>query len=128
MNNVSFCGAKVYVSPSKFIKNAKASEIAEAINIGTKQAGKELGVRLKHPHGKEKLSGAILRETNPDSFDSVTKTLTKKGQKDFNKIYGKQFGITVDAKLKDLTKCAKKVAKKTADEDGYISYSFKYMA
>ena len=128
MFNVSFYGTTANVCPNKFIRNAKASEIAEAINIGTRQAEKALGVELKHPQGIKKMSGKLLTEINPDSFNSTTKTLTVKGQKEFNKIYGKQFGVTVDSKLKDLTKCAKNVALNTADEDGNLTYSFKYLA
>lgn len=127
MNSVSFCGAKVFANPSMYIKNAKASEIAEAINIGVKQAGKDLGVQLKHPH-LEKISGELLKKTNPDSFDKITQTLTESGQKGFNNIYGKQFGVTIESKLKDLMQCAKKVATQSADDSGIMSYGFKYMA
>ncbi len=128
MFNVSFGRAKVNASANKFIRNATAPEIAEAINIGTRQASKELGIKLKHTTGSTSLSGTVLRECNPDSFDKSTKTLSEKGKKGFNKIYGKQFGVTVDSKLKDLTKCAKNVALNTADEDGNLTYSFKYLA
>lgn len=128
MDNVSFCGAKVFSNPSKFIKNAKASEIAEAINIGVRQAGDDIGKKIIHPHLEGKMTGALLKEINPDSFDKATQTLTDAGKKGFNKIYGKQFGVTVESKLKDLMQCARKVAKQSADENGLITYGFKYMA
>lgn len=128
MDNVSFCGAKVFANPSMYIKNAKASEIAEAINIGVKQAGKDLGVKIKHPHLEGKMSGELLKKINPDSFDKATQKLTDSGKKGFDHVYGSQFGVTVESKLKDLIQCARKVATQSADETGLISYGFKYMA
>ncbi len=127
MNNVSFCGAKVYSNPNMYIKNAKASEIAEAIKIGVKQAGEELGMKLSHPHC-ERMSGTLLKKTNPDSFDKDTDKLSEYGRIGFNNIYGQQFNVTTDSKLKDLMHCARDVAYMTANDDGIISYSFKYLA
>ncbi len=129
MYNVSFGGAKVPFNPSLTISKAKASEIAEAINIGVKQAATELGVKsLKHPHTAGKLSGALLKETNPDSFSKATGLLTDAGKKGFDKIYGKQFGVNVTSNLNALKECAKKIAKQSASDDGVIAYGFKYMA
>lgn len=127
MNNVSFCGAKVFANPNQFIKNAKPSQIAEAINTGVGLASKELGQKLVFSNGK-KMSGALLRQINPDSFSKTTGTLTEAGKKGFNKIYGRQFKVTAESKLKDLMQAAKKIAKQTADADGIISYGFQYMA
>ena len=126
MSNVSFCGAKVFSNPNMFIKNAKSPEIAEAIKIGVKQAGEELGQILSHPHS-EKMSGILLEKTNPDCFDKVTRKLTDVGIQGFNNVYGRQFNITVDSKLKDLMKCARDVAKMTATDEGVITYGFKHI-
>ncbi len=128
MNNVSFGGAKVFANPNMFIKNAKASEIAEAINIGVKQASEELGQKLVHSRQQNKISGALLKSINPDSFDKQTQKLSEAGKKGFDRLYGFQFDITSESKLKDLIKCAKDIAKITADDNGVINYGFQYLA
>ena len=101
MNNVSFGKAKVFVNPGMYVKNAKSSEIAEAINIGVKQASKELGVKVTHPNLGQ-MTGKLLRETNPDSFNKTTQTLTEAGKKGFNKLYGSQIGVTTESKMGEL--------------------------
>ena len=128
MNNVSFCGAKVFANPNMFIKNAKASEIAEAINIGVKQASEELGQKLTHARHQNKISGALLKNINPDSFDKQTQKLSEAGKKGFDRLYGFQFDITSESKLKDLIQCAKNIAKTTSDDNGVINYGFQYLA
>ena len=127
MNNVSFGSAKVFANPNMFIKNAKASEIAEAINIGVRKAGEELGQKLMHPHCESKLSGRLLKEINPDCFDKKTQQLTEVGKKGFDSIYGFQFGITTNSKIKDLIRKVQEEAKLRADESGFINYCFKYL-
>ena len=127
MDNISFGKAKVFVNPGMYVKNAKSSEIAEAINIGVKQAGKELGVKIKHPNATQ-MTGKLLREANPDSFHKTTQTLTDAGKKGFNKLYGSQMGVTTNSKMSELIAGVKSFAMKIADpSDGALTYSFKYM-
>ena len=127
MNNVSFGKAKVFVNPGMYVKNAKPSEIAEAINIGVKQASKELGIKITHPNASQ-MTGKLLREANPDSFSKTTQTLTEEGIKKFDKLYGSQIGVTSKSKMSELIAGVKSFAIKIADPtDGALTYSFKYM-
>ena len=71
MSNVSFGKAPVHVCPTKYIKNARDVEIAEAINKGVRLAAYDMNVDVKHPRARI-MSGKLLRETNPDSFDKKT--------------------------------------------------------
>ena len=128
MYNVSFGKAPVFANPNMFIKNAKASEIAEAMNIGMRQAGKTVGKTLKFANGNKIMTGKLLKEVNPDSFSKTTQILTETGKKGFNNITGKILGISVDSKLCDLSAGIRKFAENELHRcDDIVTTAFNIM-
>ena len=120
MFNVSFC-SKIFVNPNKFIKNAKASELAEAINEGFRQASTDLGQDIKPIR---RITGKSLMDINYDCFDKSTKTLNTKGLESFDYINGKFLNVTTDSKMQDYTKEVSNYIKKFIDNDGFVCHLF----
>ena len=120
MSNISF-SSRVFVSPNKYIKNAKASELAEAINTGFRQASVDLGQNIKPIR---RITGKSLMDINYDCFNKSTKTLNEKGIEGFDYINGKFLNVTTDSKMKDFTKAVRSYINQFAESDGFVCHLF----
>lgn len=105
---------------NKYIKDARAAEIANAINIAHQKAG----VTLNPP-----VNGNRLRFVNPDCFGKSGE-LTLTGFKAFDKASAKNIGtaITINSTLKEYISGMEKAIKQCLERDnGQLFRRFEYL-
>jgi hypothetical protein len=120
MFNVSFAG-RVHFNPNIKIKNARASQIADAINRGFKKGSNDLGRKVKPLRS---ISGKNLMDINYDCFNKKTGTLNEKGIEGFNSIYPRAINITTESKISDYIEAIRTFVKKYTDPDGLLCMLF----
>ena len=103
LNNVSFQGRRVFVSPSKKVSNATSSEIAQTISSAYNSAAKEL--HLKELKPLRPVTGKSIKEINPGCFDKQNK-LTQTGKTAFNRV-NNPLGVSVDSSMSEYSNAIK---------------------
>ena len=103
LNNISFQGRRVFVSPNKKVSNATSSEIAQTISSAYNSAAKEL--HLKELKPLRPVTGKSMKELNPGCFDKQNK-LTQTGKAAFNYV-NDSLGVTVDSSMAEYSNAIK---------------------
>ena len=120
MFNVSFSG-RIHYNPNIKIKNAKASQIADAINRGFKKGSNDLGMRVKPIRP---INGKTLMKINYDCFDKKTELLNEKGIEGFNSINPRTINVSTESKISDYVEAVRTFVRNYTDSDGFLCRLF----
>ena len=120
MLNVSFSG-RVHFNPNIKIKNARASQIADAINRGYQKGSNDLGMQVKPIRP---INGKSLMKINYDCFDKKTEMLNEKGIEGFNSIYPRTINISAESKISDYVEAVRTFVRDYTDTDGFLCKLF----